>query len=395
MEIAIIGAGFTGLSAAWELLKKNHHVTIFEKESGPGGLAIGFSEPKWDWSLEKHYHHIFESDKFIQKLADEVGHKYQFYDVKTSTLIENSTFQLDSPLSLLKFPKLTFIDRLRMGTVLGYLKYFANWQDLEKYTATIWLPKHIGENGYRTIWEPLLKGKFGVYANQVNMAWFWARIKARSQKLGYFDGGFLSLAQTLVKTIEARGGKVLFKSTVNSQLSIVNSFDKVIICGATGLIKPTIPYLGSVTMVLRLKEKFLPNNIYWLNINMPKWPFLAIVEHTNMINKSHYNNEHLVYIGKYLPINDHCMTMNDHELLDMYTPYLSHINPSWQKSLIGYQVFRAKLTQPVMPINYSVQIPKFETDNPKVLQASMQQVYPWDRGTNFAVELGQKVAKLI
>ena len=32
---------------------------------------------------------------------------------------------------------------------------------------------------------------------------------------------------------------------------------------------------------------------------------------------------------------------------------------------------------------------------PNVFLANIQQVYPWDRGTNYAVELGQKAAKLI
>jgi len=35
MKIAIIGAGFTGLSAAFELLKKGHEVVVFEENSLP------------------------------------------------------------------------------------------------------------------------------------------------------------------------------------------------------------------------------------------------------------------------------------------------------------------------------------------------------------------------
>ena len=88
MRVAIIGAGFTGLTAAWELIKKGHQVTIFEKETQPGGLAIGFKEDGWAWSLEKHYHHIFESDKFIQRLSVGGGLKYEFYDVNEDAHIK-------------------------------------------------------------------------------------------------------------------------------------------------------------------------------------------------------------------------------------------------------------------------------------------------------------------
>ena len=39
----------------------------------PGGLAAGFKAPGWDWSLEKYYHHWFQSDKDVLGLIDEIG----------------------------------------------------------------------------------------------------------------------------------------------------------------------------------------------------------------------------------------------------------------------------------------------------------------------------------
>ena len=57
MKIAIIGAGFSGLAAAYTLTKRGHDVTVFEKDSQPGGLAIGYKEKVWDGTLETHCHH--------------------------------------------------------------------------------------------------------------------------------------------------------------------------------------------------------------------------------------------------------------------------------------------------------------------------------------------------
>lgn len=399
MKIAIVGAGFLGLSAAWELLKKGHQVTIFEKESQPGGLAIGFRQPGWDWSLEKHYHHIFETDIHIQKLADEIGHPYHFYDARTFSLFENGRdleyVRLDSPQTLLRFAKLNLPDRIRMGTVLAYLRYMADWHALEKYTAVEWLQRWLGPASYQLIWEPLLSGKFGDQAAKVNMAWFWSRIKARSQKLGYFDQGFLGLAQALTQKIRDRGGKMLFNSEVESVDKLLTKFDRVLIAGAPKFVQQKIDYLGSCNMILQLKDKFLPKDIYWLNMTAKQAPFLAIVEHTNMIDKAHYANQHLVYLAKYLPHDHKYMTMPDAQILKEYTPFLNKINPNWKKSLITFTVHRAKFTQPVMPVNYSKYLPDFTTDHPRVFSASMQQVYPWDRGTTFAVDLGQKLANSI
>ena len=98
MKIAIIGAGFTGLSAAYELTKQKHNVTVFEKDSIPGGLAIGYWEKAWEWSLEKHYHHWFTNDKSIFTLAKEINHEVIIKRPKTSVFVKGKIYQLDSPL---------------------------------------------------------------------------------------------------------------------------------------------------------------------------------------------------------------------------------------------------------------------------------------------------------
>lgn len=397
--MAVIGAGFAGLSAARSLLKEGHRVTVFEKEDEPGGLAIGFREKGWTWSLEKHYHHIFETDGHIRRLAEEIGHPYKFYEAKTCSVFENDGkpeyWRLDSPASLLKFGRLTPTDRVRMGMVLGYLKYLAKWKDLEKETAKNWLEKWCGDKGYEALWKPLFEGKFGNMVSEVNAAWFWARIKARSKRLGYFEGGFLGLARAVLADIKKRGGVVEMGREIKDVARIVNDFDKTIIAGATNLVKQKIDFLGVINVILRLKKRFLPDDIYWLNVNIPYSPIMAIVEHTNLIDKKNYGDENLVYIAKYLPHDDKMFDLADGEVLKIYGSWLTKINPGWKSTMVGYRVFRAKFAQPVMPVNYSRNIPGFETENPKVLAMGMQQVYPWDRGTNFAIELGEKVTKYV
>jgi protoporphyrinogen oxidase len=195
MRIAIVGAGFTGLSAAYYLSKKGHKVTIFEKDSLPGGLAVGYKEKEWNWTLEKHYHHWFTNDKSILSLAKEINYKILIPRPKTSSFVGGSIYQLDSPLSLLKFPGLSVPERLRMGISLGFLKYNPFWKPLEKYKAEPYLKKSMGEKGYDLLWKPLMDNKLGKYSNQVSLAWFWARIYKRTSSLAYPEGGFLSFAQ--------------------------------------------------------------------------------------------------------------------------------------------------------------------------------------------------------
>ena len=136
MNVGIVGAGFTGLSSAFYLTKKGHEVVIFEKDEKPGGLAVGYREKEWDWSLEKHYHHWFTNDDSVLKLANEIGHDVFTKRPKTSTFVGDKIYQLDSPTNLLTFDQLPLTDRLRTGVILAYLKYIANWKKLEKITAS-------------------------------------------------------------------------------------------------------------------------------------------------------------------------------------------------------------------------------------------------------------------
>jgi protoporphyrinogen oxidase len=418
MKIAIIGAGFTGLSAAYVLSKKGHHVTLFEKDSAPGGLAIGYQEKGWKWTLEAFYHHWFTNDNAILGLAKELEYPVITKRPKTSSLIDNTIYQLDSPFTLLQFPKLPFMDRIRMAIVLAFLRYNPLWKPLEKVTAEKILRPAMGKKAYDTLWGPLLKGKFGSYAPEISLAWFWARIKKRTTSLAYPQGGFQQFAKYLAKAIEKKGGLIIYNASIdhieekNEKISLGSSyelFDKVIVTlpsFAFIRIAPQLPDqykknltqlkgLGADVLILRLKTPFFTDNTYWLSVCDTNAPILAIVEHTNFMDKTHYNNEHLVYLGNYLPKDHRYFSLTEKEILNEFDPYLKRINPNYKSSIIGIKKISVPFAQPIIPINYSSMIPPFETPIKNVYLANMQQVYPWDRGTNYAVELGYKVADTI
>ena len=153
--------------------------------------------------------------------------------------------------------------------------------------------------------------------------------------------------------------------------------------------------LGAVVVVMRLRKKFLGDNTYWLSICDTKAPVLAIVEHTNLIDAKHYNNEHLIYLGNYLPRTHKYFSMTAEELLGEFDPFLKTINPKYKSALISVKKFSVPFAQPIIPLNYSRMAPPFETPLKNVYLANMQQVYPWDRGTNYSVALGEKVASLV
>ncbi len=428
MKVAVIGAGFAGLASAYYLAKKGVDVVLFEKEEKPGGLATGFKEKNWSWPLEKHYHHWFTSDKDIKNLAKDIGYSIVYTRPKTSTFLNAEILQLDSPFSLLNFKYLSIPERIRTGLVLAFLKVTPFWKPLETITAKDFLIKSMGQNSWKVLWEPLFAGKFNKYAGKIPASWFWARVKKRSSSLGYPDGGFESFAEAIVQKTTNLGGQIFYQTIVEKiekindkfQLSVYDLkaknkkrkvFDKVI-CTlpfpfflkiTSGLSQnyknrlATLEGLGAVNLVLRLKKQFLLDNTYWLNINEKKFPFLAIVEHTNFIAKKNYGGEHIVYVGNYLPPKHKYFMLEDDKLFNIYKPYLEKINSDYnfKQNLVDLKVFKTPFAQPIIPLNYSKILPPLDTPIEGLFLATIQQVYPWDRGTNYAVEMGKKVARLV
>lgn len=426
MNICLLGGGFTGLAASYRLLQKGHQVTLIEKDPQVGGLAGGFKDPNWRWTLEKGYHHWFTNDFSVLNLAKEINHKVIIKTPKTSVFVDGKTFRFDSPFSILTFPCLPIVDRIRLGYWALRLKLTSNPKQFEDQKAGPWISEHMGEKSYRLIWAPLLQAKFGEFKDDIALTWFWARIYKRTQSLAYPEGGFMEFTQNLEARIKNLGGKLILdaeitnitsddagiKVTFNKQglsgRNQVLNFDKVIstlpspilVKVAPQLPKSyttritSIPHLHAQNLILVLDKPFMKDN-YWLNITDKSFPFLVLAEHTNFIDPSYYGNQHILYIGNYL-VSDHpYLKLSAEELLIKFSPFLQKINPTYHSSLLTYYLFTAPFAQPVVTVGYKKLIPDFISPLDKLFIANMDMVYPWDRGTNYAVEMGEKIADIV
>ncbi|MEP7136953.1 MAG: NAD(P)/FAD-dependent oxidoreductase [Chloroflexota bacterium] len=425
MKIAIIGAGYGGMVAAYDLKKAGHDVTIFESAEYVGGLASGFKEPHWDWSVEKFYHHWFQSDSSMLGLIEELGLKDKviFPRPLTVMLYKNKWYPFDSILNALRFPGLGFgLNKIRFGFVGLFLRLTNNWRALEKVTADEWMNKWAGKQVYEQMWKPLLIGKFGPYYKDVNMAWMWARIKARTTRLGTFEGGFQKFADLFAEKLREQrvairlGVRVESIKQEQNQLSVRSEgkselFDKVLVTTSPNLmakICPDLPenYLkgllelqsmGAVVMTLALKEPLSKDGYYWFNVPKDEgYPFLALVEHTNFVPKENFGGDRIVYAGDYLELGHEYFSMSDDELLERFMPAFKKFNPEFSREWIKkLWVTKTNYAQPVPLVNHSKNIPAIQTPIEGLYFASMSQVYPWDRGTNFAVEIGRRAARMM
>lgn len=417
MKIAIIGAGFTGLVAAYYLAKKNHQITIFEKESYLGGMASSFKKEGWQWSLEKHYHHFFSNDKKVKNLAKKLNlsDKLFFQTPVTSIYCQNSESQFDTPLSLLSFPYFSIWQKMQTGIALLFLKLIPSFKYLETITAFSFLEKIMGKKSFKIIWKPLFIKKFGRFADKVNALWFWARIKKRTKKLGYFLGGTQTLVEELVNQlkkdhIEIFLNKEITKIATENDKFIIEGkkYDRLLVTAPTPAFLKLCPFLpknylshlsqlthlSSLSLVL-VTDKPLLKKTYWLNINDESIPFVSLVCQTNFINKKYYGNRHLAYLGAYLPSNHPFLTKPKEELLEIFLPYIKKISHATNYQLLATYLFKDNYTQTVVPINYSTFKPTIKTPIKNLYLGNIDVVYPWDRGVNYAIELGQQIAEII
>ena len=158
--------------------------------------------------------------------------------------------------------------------------------------------------------------------------------------------------------------------------------------------------IGGLCVVFALKRRLLPDDTYWLNLpadtpdkSRSAFPFLALVEHTNYLPREHYGGDHIVYCGDYVPADHEYFQLDEDALVERFLPALRIVNPDFSRDWVRKRwVWRAPYAQPVPELNHSQNLPDLKTPLPGVYWASMSQVYPWDRGTNYAVEIGRRAA---
>jgi protoporphyrinogen oxidase len=422
VRYGLISAGALGLTVALRLAQQGHRVTVLERDPVPGGLAGSFEVAPGIW-LEKFYHHLFKTDRSAIALIEEVGlhDALQWHTPTTTVFLGDRAYPLDSAPAVLKFDPLSVPDRLRLAAGVGYLRMLPSPRSLENQTAGRWMRKVMGTAAYETVWAPLLHGKFGEAADEVSMAWLWARIHCRTASLGYIHGGFHQLYTAVTGRVTDLGGTIVYGAAASAirrrgdGVSVlvwegtderVFEFDRVVSTLPTGLtvrLTPEMPAdyaarhpapraLGAHCLILSLDRAL--TDVYWIGVNEPDMPFLAVVEHTNMVDPAEYGGRHLVYLGNYRAHDDPIFRRSTDEVLADFEPGLRRLNPAYDRSWVQQAwSFAAPFAQPIVTPAFARSIPGFDTPVDGLYVANMFQVYPYDRGQNYSIELAERLVR--
>lgn len=425
-KVAVIGAGPMGLAAAYELTKQGKHVDIYEYDDRIGGMTAHFDFN--GMNIERYYHFVCGQDQPLFDLLDELNmrDKLHWVDTKMGYYYNGQLHKWGDPFSLLTFPHLDIISKLRYGAHMFFSskRKKEQWKDLDSIDAVKWLKKGGGHKSYKILWERLFKLKFHHYTDNLSAAWIWARIRRMGQsrrsifqeQLGYIEDGSETLLKRLQQEIEQKGGKIHLNTPVSQVISDKDNkvtgvkvsdkeinYDQVISTIPLQYIPEMIPQLpdehliqykqvqniGVVCLLFKLKKAVTPN--FWLNISDENFEIPGVIEMSNLRPLS----ENTVYVPYYMPQTLEKFQWSDDKFITEAQSYLTKLNPDLRDSdILDVNVSRYAFAQPICQPDFAHHLPPMRSEIEGLFIADTSYYYPEDRSISESIHLGKQLAEM-
>jgi protoporphyrinogen oxidase len=423
-RVVVIGAGAMGLAAAYRAAKEGHEVDVIEAAPEPGGMAGHFDFG--GVSLERFYHFVCLSDLPTFALMEELGIADKMMWRRTTMgYFDGALHAWGDPISLFKYPSLTLLEKLRYGLFAFVCVRRNSWPVLEHESAKDWIMRWCGKSIYDRFWKPLFDHKFYEYADNISASWIWTRIRriGRSRKsmleerLGYIDGGTITLVNALIEGIKSHGGRMHLGApaqrvlTANGRVTGVQTAgqtfvaDAVICTAPTPLVNALVPDLpeewkqrydaihniGVICVIFKLTRSVTPH--FWVNISVPEIEIPGIIEFSNLRN---VGGDTIVYVPYYMPVTHEKFSWPDDQLLTEAFACLQRINPLLKDGDVkDTKVARLRYGQPICEPGFTAKIPPVKTPIDGLQIADTCFYYPEDRGIAESVRLGSAMAQAV
>jgi len=423
-EVVVIGAGAMGLAAAYHALRAGHRVTVYEAAPEAGGMAAHFD--LGGLSIERFYHFVCKADQPTFALLEElgIGDAIRWRPTSMGYFIDGGLHPWGDPVSLLRFPGLGLLSKLRYGALMFLSTRRERWDALETMSAKDWIVRWCGREVYDRLWRPLFALKFYEHADNISAAWIWTRIKrlGRSRRslfqeeLGYIEGGSETLVRALERAIAAAGGAIQLGAPVERVVTAGGAVTAVSVAGVdhpadhvlstvpTPFVADMVPDLaedwrqryraianiGVVCVVFRLKRSVTPH--FWVNIAQPDIPVPGIIEFSNLRPVA----DTVIYVPYYMPTTLPKWQWTNEAFVAEAFAAIRRVNPAiTEADRITHAVGRLRYAQPVCPPGFAAVLPPVITPIRGLQIADTSFYYPEDRGIAESVRLGRQMAAAI
>ncbi len=411
MNVCVIGGGIMGITAAYFLTRQGWRVDLYESAPTLGGLAGPLTLPDGA-VVDRFYHAILSSDSSLRTLCQELGIEDQmrFRQTQMGFYYDSRLFSMNDLRDFLRFPPLSWVDRVRLGITILRAQMIRDWEQLEQVSVEEWLVKWSGRNAYKSLWRPMLNAKFDGRFDQVPATWVWSRLvrtkstrggAAQKEEAGYLVGGYITLLKAMAAAIEAAGGRIRLSWPIQEIVlkegavagvrdkEGVKPYDAVLSTMQTPLLSRLLPnapapfkqkleqqrYLGVLCPLLVLDRPLTP---YWtLYLTDESVPFTGIVETTNYIAPQDVGGHHLLYLPKYSDSESVWFAKSDDEIRTIWLDELKRMFPQFDESWVRYLVVnRARYVEPLHGLGAYASIPQAETPVRGLYLATTAQIYP-------------------
>ncbi len=420
-DTIIIGAGFSGLSAAYHLCEQRRRCVVIDPNPSLGGLVASH---KFDtFSIEKFYHHLQRRDdhtaEMMQRLG--IGHLLKWLPASNAYLADNRLYPLNNPLDILCFQLLSLKDKWRLAQLVRNVDKIDNLNEIDDLSVEEWITKTSSADVYRNFFAPLIHSKFGKEAANISAAWMVGRIRFRSHRslrgetLGYVVGGFQQLVDALHSHLQNRcqffmQQRVLRISrnkagifTVQTGTQVFQGRSVITTISPKTLLEiidwpdeerqrlQHLPFQKVICVTLGIRHKVHP--YYWCNIANPEVSFAVLLEHTNFYRDPHYPPA-LLYLANYCSSEqDFIWQMQDDEIVEAYKLSLNRFFAVKDADILWWKLARADAAGLIYRRGILKQIPAATTSIAGLYTIGLMRSFP-ERSINDSIKQGHEAATL-
>ena len=422
LKYAVIGSGPMGMMSALELLNAGHSVDIYERDDRIGGMSAAFDFDGLE--IERYYHFVCKTDYPLFELLRDMKLEdcLHWTDTKMGLFSAGKLYEWGTPQALLKFDRISFVDKVRYALHVMWTKNIGDWRKLDKVVAIDWLKHWLGERNYSVLWHRLFELKFYDKSDQLSAAWLGTRIKRVAlsrrnlfkESMGYLKGGSVVLLEAMRERIEALGGRIHLSSGIdqvvveNGKVSAVRvnrvdqPVDRVISTAPIQYVPKLVPDLPEtfanqilsiqnipvVCVILKLSQPLSEN--FWMNICDDSIEIPGVIEYSNL---NPGDGTSIVYAPFYMPKTHPKYARDNAAFIEETLGYLSQLNPQFQREwVLASHCHRYEFAQTLCPPGFFEKLPAMRTPVDGFFMADTSYYYPEDRSICESVRVGKMLA---